>query len=101
MMISGWPASTATAGQSAGSAAVTSCHQWSRPAVQGSAPPVRRCTITWRTLGQAVTASSAVCFIGIAFPRRANASAVIRATAPQLDSRVATAWAPKPEKHGA
>ena len=44
--------------------------------------------------GHEATASSAVRFMGMSWPRRAKASAVMSTRAPQPSSRVATAWAP-------
>ena len=101
MMRAGWSASTARASHSADSPPTASCHQTSRPAVHGTSAPLRRWTMTWRIAGHCAIASSAVRFMGIAWPRREKTSAVISTRASQLSRRVATAWAPKPEKHGA
>ena len=94
MMRHGWSASTGSAGHSVDSAATRSCHQRSRPSFQGTSAPLRRCTMTCSTLGEADTASSAVRLSGTGWPRRAKASAVMSRRAPQPSSREATACAP-------
>ena len=76
-------------------------HSSASDAVHGTSATLRRWTMTWRIAGHCAIASSAVRFMGIAWPRREKTSAVISTRASQLSRRVATAWAPKPEKHGA
>jgi hypothetical protein len=76
---------------------ISSCHQWSRPAVMAGRPPtvsspVRLTTTTWSTHGVSDTATSTLPLRPTPWPRRHPPSAVIttRASASRIRSRRAS-----------
>ena len=77
---------------------MTSCHQWSRPAVIGTASPVRRTTTTLRMVGTPATAASTFAFSGTIAPRRWPPSAVTSTVASASFMRSRSASAEKPPK---
>ena len=70
-------ASIGSGGHWAGAPCWKSLHQTSRPSVQGTSWFVRRATITVRTLGHSLIASSAFRFNSATAPRRYPPSAVM------------------------
>lgn len=94
----GSSASMGSGSHRSGAASMSSCHQWSRPGVQGTSSPVRRTTTTCSTLVASFRASSAFCLRGTIPPRRKPPSAVMRTLASASLIRSASAPAEKPPK---
>ena len=96
-MKSGSSAPIASGGQSAATPAAASCSQTSRPASQGTSPPVRL-TTSWRTPASPASALSALALSGVRRPPRGASSAVTRSFAPESSMRERSASAEKPAK---
>ena len=85
-------------GQSVEAAATSSWYQRSRPASQATAPPVRLTTSTFFTVGQVLSAASALTFSGTLRPPRRPSSAVMRKLDSQSWMRLARLSGEKPPK---
>ncbi len=76
-MNNGSSAPIGSGGHVSAALARSSWNHRSRPLTQGTSPPVRRTTRTWRTPGQRLSASSVVALSGIRRPPRTPSSAVM------------------------
>ena len=78
--------------------AISSCHQWSRPACISTGEPERRYTTTFFTVGHCAIASSTVAFSFTSLPRRYDVSWVRIATHCESFTRSTIALAANPPK---
>jgi hypothetical protein len=95
-MNNGASLSMGSAGQSAVTSSISSCHQKSRPSCIVTSQPTRFSTMHFSTVGDFFNASSTLAFNGICLPRRQPASAVICTFVEASLFRSAIASAEKP-----
>ncbi len=97
-MKSGSSAFIRSGSQVVGSRPQTASHQWSRPGVMSTLPPVLRATMTCCTEGQVFSASSALALSGTLRPPRRPSSAVMSTEHSESWMREARLSGEKPPK---